>query len=74
VLLFLVAMALVQPTLKVGIIADELVDYSTWAKPYALEWTGEKIASLLRQEGFEVHLLSRESSSTSLTCSSMTRF
>lgn len=59
-LLFLVAMALVQPTLKVGIIADELVDYSTWAKPYASEWTGEKIARLLRQEGFEVQQLTRE--------------
>jgi hypothetical protein len=46
--------------LKVGVIADDLVDYSTWAKPYASEWTGEKIASVLRQEGFEVHLLTRE--------------
>lgn len=55
-----VAFALLQPTLKVGVIADDLVDYSQWAKPYASEWTGEKIASVLRQEGFEVHLLTRE--------------
>lgn len=59
---FFVAMALTlaQPTLKVGVIADDLVDYSTWAKPYASEWTGEKIADLLQREGFEVHLLARE--------------
>lgn len=57
---FLVMMVLAQPTLKVGIIADDLVDYSTWAKPYASEWTGEKVAHILRQEGFEVALLTRE--------------
>ncbi|GBC96140.1 Exo-beta-D-glucosaminidase [bacterium HR16] len=61
---FLIAMALVQPALKVGIIADELVDYSTWAKPYASEWTGEKIAHILREEGFDAHLLTREQLNT----------
>lgn len=56
----LIAMALLQPTLKVGIIADELVDYSTWAKPYASEWTGEKVVHILREQGFDAHLLTRD--------------
>lgn len=53
---FLIVMSLVQPALKVGIIADELVDYP--------EWTGEKIAHILREEGFETHLLTREQLNT----------
>jgi len=40
ILPLLVAVALVQPALKVGVIADDLVDYSQWAKPYASDATG----------------------------------
>jgi len=36
-------------SLKIGIIADELVDYSTWAKPFASLWKGEEVLNFLKK-------------------------
>lgn len=44
-------------SLNVGVIADELVDYSTWAKPFASLWKGEEICSYIKKLGHSAKLI-----------------
>lgn len=45
-------------SLEVGIISDELVDYSTWAKPFASLWTGKAVSEFIKNLGYSVKLVS----------------
>ncbi|MEJ5251245.1 MAG: beta-mannosidase [Chthonomonadetes bacterium] len=64
-MLWLLVASLAQPSLRVGVIADELVDYSTWAKPYAAEWSGEKVTQILRRLGVDAQIVTRDQLTTS---------
>ncbi|MBC7327393.1 beta-mannosidase [bacterium] len=46
--------------MKIGIIADELVDYSTWAKPYASLWKGKAVVEFLERLGYSAKLIGRD--------------
>jgi hypothetical protein len=41
----------------VGLIADDLIDYTTWARPFAALWTGAEVARILEGEGLKPTLL-----------------
>ncbi len=47
-------------SLRVGVIADELVDYSTWAKPHAILWKWGAVRELLKKLGYSPDLISAE--------------
>jgi beta-mannosidase len=47
-------------SLKVGVIADELIDYSTWAKPFASLWKGVEVLNFLKKLGCSPKLLTAD--------------
>lgn len=48
------------PALNVGVIADDLVDYSQWAAPHKALWTGAEVAKVLTAAGAAPTLLKKE--------------
>lgn len=55
---------------SIGVIADGLVDYSQWAKPYAPVWAGPEILRILESSGSTPVLLTKDD----LTLESFRRF
>ncbi|MBX7256179.1 MAG: hypothetical protein K1Y02_07435 [Candidatus Hydrogenedentes bacterium] len=55
---------------SIGVIADGLVEYSQWAKPYAAVWSGMEIVRILESSGANPTLLTKDD----LTVESFRRF